>query len=477
MPTINQLSSIGEVTSADQIPTYDESNGDTRKMSVLQLQDYMQDNLNLPNNSDEVNFLQAGTSAVERTVQSKLRDVVSVKDFGAVCDGIADDTAEIIAADAAARSAGKPLLISGTPLISSTITLSAKTHWVFDGSSGAAMGDLPASYIKKSAALNGTAIVVAADGTKFEGGGIVGVAGNGGDGLRVTGNSFSWTGSPYIYLMGRDGIRIGADVVGSYPNSFYIEHAKSSGNGRHGINLNDAPGTYPNANAGMLVAPFCHHNTSHGLYINNANLGNVIICPLLEANTGSGLYFDTEANRNVVIGGDIEANGTNFTNNAAIKFGNRLENVTINGVVTSTSSSTDLFTPTIYGGSTAGSGTYTTQKGVYTLTNGVLSFAAQIAWSAHTGTGQIYIDLPNLALNSIQGSISANVPAFIPVSVISTGISLSAGAQMFGLVNTASSPPRIQLYTSNAGVVSSASMVTSGTYELYISGAVTVINL
>ena len=98
MPTINQLSSIGEVTSADQIPTYDESNGDTRKMSVLQLQDYMQDNLNLPNNSDEVNFLQAGTSAVERTVQSKLRDVVSVKDFGAVGNGVADDSAAVQAA-------------------------------------------------------------------------------------------------------------------------------------------------------------------------------------------------------------------------------------------------------------------------------------------------------------------------------------------------------------------------------------------
>jgi len=40
-------------------------------------------------------FLQAGTGAVSRTVQSKLRDVVSVRDFNAVGDGIADDTEEI----------------------------------------------------------------------------------------------------------------------------------------------------------------------------------------------------------------------------------------------------------------------------------------------------------------------------------------------------------------------------------------------
>jgi len=38
-------------------------------------------------------FLQAGTGAVARTSLSKLRDTVSVKDFGAVGDGVADDTA------------------------------------------------------------------------------------------------------------------------------------------------------------------------------------------------------------------------------------------------------------------------------------------------------------------------------------------------------------------------------------------------
>ena len=40
-------------------------------------------------------FLQSGTGAIGRTVPSKLKDTVSVKDFGAAGDGVTDDTSAI----------------------------------------------------------------------------------------------------------------------------------------------------------------------------------------------------------------------------------------------------------------------------------------------------------------------------------------------------------------------------------------------
>lgn len=76
--------------------------------------------------SSKLAFTQSGTGAVQRTVESKLQDVVSVKDFGAVGDGVADDTAAIQAALAA--SVNKILFFNyGTYKITAPIVQKAAT--------------------------------------------------------------------------------------------------------------------------------------------------------------------------------------------------------------------------------------------------------------------------------------------------------------------------------------------------------------
>jgi hypothetical protein len=68
--------------------------------------------------STDVSFLQSGSGAVTRTVQAKLRESVSVKDFGATGDGVTDDTAAIVLALAASKSVYFP---AGTYLCSSIV--------------------------------------------------------------------------------------------------------------------------------------------------------------------------------------------------------------------------------------------------------------------------------------------------------------------------------------------------------------------
>jgi hypothetical protein len=83
---------------------------------------------------DSLTFLAAGSGATQRTVLDKLRDVVSVKDFGAVGDGVADDTVAFAAA-VAASATGTILVPTGTYRIGTNLTI-PRTHGLWFSVSG-----------------------------------------------------------------------------------------------------------------------------------------------------------------------------------------------------------------------------------------------------------------------------------------------------------------------------------------------------
>ncbi len=88
----------------------------------------------------------------------------------------------------------------------------------------------------------------------------------------------------------------------------------------------------------------------------------------------------------------------NLTNNSSlVSTGPRRSNVTVD----STSSYASLrnkgkvaFTPAVTGSTSSGVGTYTTQNGEYQLIDNVMHFTLRVAWTAHTGTGDLRVTLP-----------------------------------------------------------------------------------
>ncbi|MDP2074642.1 glycosyl hydrolase family 28-related protein [Hydrogenophaga sp.] len=83
-----------------------------------------------PTDAATVSWTQAGSGAVGRNVRDKLRESVSVKDFGAVGDGVTNDTAAIQAAVdyIASIGGGKVFVPRGTYLVTSNIVVTQTQH-------------------------------------------------------------------------------------------------------------------------------------------------------------------------------------------------------------------------------------------------------------------------------------------------------------------------------------------------------------
>lgn len=84
--------------------------------------------------SSLLGFIQGLAGATSRTVQDKLRDVVSVKDFGAKGDGTTDDTSAFVTALATGRDVYVP---AGTYKVTSTLALATANQRILGSGWGA----------------------------------------------------------------------------------------------------------------------------------------------------------------------------------------------------------------------------------------------------------------------------------------------------------------------------------------------------
>ena len=88
------------------------------------------------------------------------------------------------------------------------------------------------------------------------------------------------------------------------------------------------------------------------------------------------------------------------------------------------------FTPTIVGTSTAGTGTYTIQIGSYTKVGRVVYYTLNVAWTAHTGTG-------NIQVSGLPFTVAATA-IYSPASVQQSTLVVGSGKQLssYPLIST-----------------------------------------
>ena len=161
--------------------------------------------------SSLVGFQQAGAGAVVRTAQDKMREVVSVKDFGAVGDGVADDTGAVQSAINVAGLLRKPLYIpSGIYRITAPLNLRIATASNADTLTMEGDGDLNSHiWLDSNAAAgvftydNGWTAANVADCSTTSGSGVVTTTGTFA-GVAVAGGALAIAGLPVCNIVSVD---------------------------------------------------------------------------------------------------------------------------------------------------------------------------------------------------------------------------------------------------------------------------------
>ena len=112
--------------------------------------------------SDLVSYLPAGTGAVATTVQAKLRESVSVKDFGAVGDGVTDDTAAWLALSTFLQNTPTAVVANANDIYKITSPIEIKSDFNFEAN-GATIKPVGCSSLIVSKTQVGTSTTASAN--------------------------------------------------------------------------------------------------------------------------------------------------------------------------------------------------------------------------------------------------------------------------------------------------------------------------
>ena len=257
--------------------------------------------------SEQVTFLQTGTGATTRTVDAKLKDTVSVKDFGAVGDGVTDDTAAIQAAINYSSSNG--LVLRVPPNTYLTKALSMKTNLTLVGE-----GYLSCFSLNESQYLLANPVVATVSNVFISN-------------IRFVGNKATYTSSGGgIYFARGNNYKVTNCVFEEFAQVGVLCGVPSNG-------IVDYP------NQGKLIVDSntfvnCGNNGYGAIAVTHGN--DIVICNNLckSTDSGAGYGIDLECNsgnyisnavisNNILIGGSLLLDG----NNASLP----LKNTTVTG--------------------------------------------------------------------------------------------------------------------------------------------------
>jgi hypothetical protein len=384
-------------------------------------------------NANNISYTATLPGATAQTVQTKLEQYVSVKDFGAVGDGVADDTTEI---QAALNSGAKFVTLDEGTFVFSAITI-------------------PSGVILQGAGKGATILSSTSTGSAIT---LQNITDAGLSNLRIAAPSATrvihviststFVMRPlfeniFISAFASAGIGIFFDVQGANPIYFPRMYNLDIDGGTFAPTVGTRIGiAYGGAGSTITVGP-----SIFGARITNTLQG--ITHSKVDTALGFGVQLDAQTNGSLAGVGLLFASGgggynkywgTRFEGSAVDTFiafnagsadnfvegvfgGAASSKITDAGVRNSWSGAdgsgglidnaasivnfqggvklgsgttlqnyaTNTFTPTVFGGTTAGTATYAYQVGEYTRIGNKVFFSLAISFSGHTGTGSLNV--------------------------------------------------------------------------------------